>query len=378
MEPGRGRSRPPWRDASGAGDLWRLCQAVYMATIPTWLGGVGGAAIPTSGAVGGCGAQRPAAGLFYRKSVPACCMRMPQATHRGWALSGRVHTWRVGVVIRPRPRRLFMHLSSRGGIGGSRASDMYNIVPTAACSRKWSSVTLGVACAMVPAAVSAAAAAAAAAAVAAAAGPPPSAAVGICASMPDAVFDRGTNIDSAKVAPSECCARCQANTKCKSWNTHGGTCYLHPSIGKVVYERGSVAGVPSGSLPPKPPPGPPGPLPPHVPACALGQHIFNYTNTHPWQLKDPTGSNSHVQYIGTFATFDECEHACRARPSKNCTSWVRVCRFMSVCGCYVSRCFVCPCCWRLHLSLPPFPSPIYSLSLPVSLSLCVSLVCHCQ
>ena len=70
MEPGRGRSRPPWRDASGAGDLWRLCQAVYMATIPTWLGGVGGAAIPTSGAVGGCGARRPAAGLFYRKSVP--------------------------------------------------------------------------------------------------------------------------------------------------------------------------------------------------------------------------------------------------------------------------------------------------------------------
>jgi hypothetical protein len=49
-----------------------------MATIPTWLGGVGGAAIPTSGAVGGCGARRPAAGLFYRKSVPACCMRMPQ------------------------------------------------------------------------------------------------------------------------------------------------------------------------------------------------------------------------------------------------------------------------------------------------------------
>eukprot|EP01047_Picozoa_sp_COSAG01_P102745 COSAG01_NODE_32292_length_583_cov_1.679752_1_plen_87_part_10 len=46
MGPGRGRSRPPWRDASGAGDLWRLCQAVYMATIPTWLGGVGGAAIP--------------------------------------------------------------------------------------------------------------------------------------------------------------------------------------------------------------------------------------------------------------------------------------------------------------------------------------------
>jgi hypothetical protein len=43
---GRGRSRPPWRDASGEGDLWRLRQAVYMATISTWLGGVGGAAIP--------------------------------------------------------------------------------------------------------------------------------------------------------------------------------------------------------------------------------------------------------------------------------------------------------------------------------------------
>jgi hypothetical protein len=94
MEPGRGRSRPPWRDASGAGDLWRLCQAVYMATIPTWLGGVGGAAIPTSGAVGGCGAQRPAAGLFYRKSVPAACPN----THRGclavarlWPRARRAH-----------------------------------------------------------------------------------------------------------------------------------------------------------------------------------------------------------------------------------------------------------------------------------------------
>eukprot|EP01049_Picozoa_sp_SAG25_P004265 SAG25_NODE_265_length_10686_cov_15.394163_3_plen_1904_part_00 len=87
MEPGRGRSRPPWRDASGAGDLWRLCQAVYMATIPTWLGGVGGAAIPTSGAVGGCGAQRPAAGLFYRKSVPR--LHAPTNTNPVWP-------WRVG------------------------------------------------------------------------------------------------------------------------------------------------------------------------------------------------------------------------------------------------------------------------------------------
>jgi hypothetical protein len=60
MGPGRGRSRPPWRDASGAGDLWRLCQAVYMATIPTSLhvGGVGGA-ILTSGDGGG-----PPKGLF--------------------------------------------------------------------------------------------------------------------------------------------------------------------------------------------------------------------------------------------------------------------------------------------------------------------------
>jgi hypothetical protein len=93
MEPGRGRSRPPWRDASGAGDLWRLCQAVYMATIPTWLGGVGGAAIPTSGAVGGCGAQRPAAGLFYRKSVPAACPNKHRpclAMHGAIRAAGRI------------------------------------------------------------------------------------------------------------------------------------------------------------------------------------------------------------------------------------------------------------------------------------------------
>ena len=64
MELGRGRSRPPWRDASGEGGLWPLCQAVYAVTIPTWLGGVGGAAIPTSGAVGGGGARRPAERAF--------------------------------------------------------------------------------------------------------------------------------------------------------------------------------------------------------------------------------------------------------------------------------------------------------------------------
>ena len=64
MELGRGRSRPPWRDASGEGGLWPLCQAVYAVTIPTWLGGVGGAAIPTSGAVGGGGARQPAERAF--------------------------------------------------------------------------------------------------------------------------------------------------------------------------------------------------------------------------------------------------------------------------------------------------------------------------
>ena len=68
MGPGWGRSRPPWRDASGAGGLWRLCQAVYMATIPTWLGGVGGAAIPTSGVVGAAARGGRLKGLFDRSA----------------------------------------------------------------------------------------------------------------------------------------------------------------------------------------------------------------------------------------------------------------------------------------------------------------------
>jgi hypothetical protein len=75
---GRGRSRPPWRDASGAGDLWRLCQDVYMATIPTRLGGVGGAAVPTSGAVGGCGVRRPSQGPQFGlgPNMPYGCTSM--------------------------------------------------------------------------------------------------------------------------------------------------------------------------------------------------------------------------------------------------------------------------------------------------------------
>ena len=48
--PGRSRTAP--RGGGGEGGLWLLCQAVYAVTIPTWLGGVGGAAIPTSRAVG--------------------------------------------------------------------------------------------------------------------------------------------------------------------------------------------------------------------------------------------------------------------------------------------------------------------------------------
>ena len=81
---------------------------------------------------------------------------------------------------------------------------------------------------------------------------------GACASMTDAVFDRGSNIGpTLKKSPAECCAACKANPKCKAWNTHpSGACHLHPAVGKVLFEEGSVAGVPSGSLPPKPPPGP--------------------------------------------------------------------------------------------------------------------------
>eukprot|EP01047_Picozoa_sp_COSAG01_P133582 COSAG01_NODE_63601_length_279_cov_0.866667_1_plen_45_part_01 len=38
-------AHPPHPYGSDGTNLWRLCQAVYMATIPTWLGEVGGAAI---------------------------------------------------------------------------------------------------------------------------------------------------------------------------------------------------------------------------------------------------------------------------------------------------------------------------------------------
>ena len=64
MELGRGRSRPPWRDASGEGGLWPLCQAVYAVTIPTRLRGVVGTAIPTSRAF-----LRPRGGWMKRKGV---------------------------------------------------------------------------------------------------------------------------------------------------------------------------------------------------------------------------------------------------------------------------------------------------------------------
>ena len=45
---GRGGSRPRRRGGGGEGGLWPLCQAVYAVTIPTWLRGVVGTAIPTS------------------------------------------------------------------------------------------------------------------------------------------------------------------------------------------------------------------------------------------------------------------------------------------------------------------------------------------
>jgi hypothetical protein len=74
--------------------------------------------------------------------------------------------------------------------------------------------------------------------------------------------------------------------------------------------------------------------PPPSPPCGLGQHLFNFSNTHPWPLHNPNGSNPHVQYIGTFATFLECEQACRASPSKNCTSWVRTHVSKVICDCF--------------------------------------------
>ena len=52
------------RGGGGEGGLWPLCQAVYAVTVLTWLGGVGGAAIPTSGQLGARRRPRPAERAF--------------------------------------------------------------------------------------------------------------------------------------------------------------------------------------------------------------------------------------------------------------------------------------------------------------------------
>jgi hypothetical protein len=102
MEPRRGRGRPPWRDASGAGDLWRLCQAVYMATIPTWPGGVGGAAIPTSGVVGGCVARWPAASRAVLAEQRRGCMRCPNTHDPPCTATGHKGQSRVNAPVEGR------------------------------------------------------------------------------------------------------------------------------------------------------------------------------------------------------------------------------------------------------------------------------------
>lgn len=73
---------------------------------------------------------------------------------------------------------------------------------------------------------------------------------------------------------------------------------------------------------------PPQPAPPSPPAppCTLGQRLYNYSNTRPWSGRtgNPHGheNNAHVQLIGRTDTADACERACKASPSKNCTSWI--------------------------------------------------------
>jgi hypothetical protein len=98
-------------------------------------------------------------------------------------------------------------------------------------------------------------------------------------------------------------------------------CTTFTPVIKIKTDDGSLKTAATRAAPPPPPP-----------PCGLGQYLFNFSNTHPWPLHNPNGSNPHVQYIGTFATFIECEQACRASPSKNCTSWVRVSNI--ICDCF--------------------------------------------
>ena len=139
---------------------------------------------------------------------------------------------------------------------------------------------------------------------------------GTCATAQNAVFDRGTNLpggDNAKTA-AECCAACLADPKCKSWNVHG-RCFLHPEVGKVIREKGSIAGVPSGTLPPLPAPSPPSP--PHSQQHNANNQLCGATYVELFKL---TGKKNSTMLANTAAVI-EAEIA-EGAASDGLWSWV--------------------------------------------------------
>ena len=57
------------------------------------------------------------------------------------------------------------------------------------------------------------------------------------------------------------------------------------------------------------------------PPCPNGGHLVNFTNTKPFGVVEPNGSNGPVQFIGVAPTFAACEALCLGRGA-TCTSWV--------------------------------------------------------
>jgi len=87
------------------------------------------------------------------------------------------------------------------------------------------------------------------------------------------VLLQGVNLEDKKAkSEGECCSRCQANSKCKSFafHTHSFDCWLHGAITGSTGQSGVVSGVPPGVLPPLPPPPAPMGVPSGPDACSPG------------------------------------------------------------------------------------------------------------
>jgi hypothetical protein len=87
-----------------------------------------------------------------------------------------------------------------------------------------------------------------------------------CAILKNYVVGDGDNIGGRNNVTStdECCALCQASSKCVAWNLHTSgvfkdECFLHGSADNSRYDTSSVSGLARGTFAPTPvPPPPPG------------------------------------------------------------------------------------------------------------------------